>query len=128
MSNPAKNAIERRLAVLVVEDDLFIGLELKACLEDAGFLVLGPVGSVRDALNLITKRRPDAAVLDVNLGREKVTPVAERLNLLDVPFVIASASDPEELAQSSLRALKLAFPFRAKGRLGIGLARHRHRA
>jgi hypothetical protein len=28
-----------------------------------------------------------------------VTPVADRLNLLDVPFVIASASDPEELAQ-----------------------------
>jgi DNA-binding response OmpR family regulator len=91
MSNPAKDAIERRLAVLVVEDELFIGLELKACLEDAGFLVLGPAGSVRDALNLITKRRPDAAVLDVNLGREKVTPVADRLNLLDVPFVIANS-------------------------------------
>lgn len=99
MSNPAKDANERRLSVLVVEDELFIGLELKACLEDAGFLVLAPVGSVRDALNLIAKRRPDAAVLDVNLGREKVTPVAERLNLLDVPFVIASAGDPEELAQ-----------------------------
>ena len=44
MSDPAEDAIERRRSILVVEDELFIGLELKACLEDAGFLVLGPAG------------------------------------------------------------------------------------
>ncbi len=76
MSDPAEDATERRRSILVVEDDLFIGLELKACLEVAGFLVLGPAGSVRDALRLISTQRPDAAVLDVNLGRENVIPVA----------------------------------------------------
>lgn len=99
MSVLAKDAIERRRSILVVEDELFIRLELKACLEDAWFLVLGPAGSVRDALSLISVQRPDAAVLDVNLGRENVMPVAERLNLLEVPYVMASAADNAELAR-----------------------------
>lgn len=99
MSTPAKDAIGRGRSVLIVEDELFIAIELKVCLEEAGFWVLGPVGSVRDALSLISRKRPDTAVLDVNLGRETVIPVAEQLNLLHVPFVVASASDATELEQ-----------------------------
>jgi two-component system, response regulator PdtaR len=99
MSNPAEDAVERRRSILVVKDELFIGLELKACLEDAGFLVLGPAGSVRDALRLISTQLPNAAVLDLNLGGENVVPVVERLNLLDVPYVMASAGDNAELAR-----------------------------
>ena len=99
MGNPAQDGFERRRSVLVVEDELFIAMELAECLEEAGFQVSGPVGSVRDALRVIAGQQPDAAVLDVNLGREKVIPVAERLRSLGVPFVIASASSAAELAQ-----------------------------
>jgi two-component system, response regulator PdtaR len=99
MSGAPQDGIHRTRVVLVVEDELFIAMELQAALTEAGFRVMGPAGSVRDALHLIGKERPDAAILDVNLGREKVTPVAVRLNELRIPFVLASASDASELAR-----------------------------
>jgi DNA-binding response OmpR family regulator len=77
-------------------------LDLKDALTDGGFRVLGPVGSVRDALELLEEERPDAAVLDVTLGGEKVTPVALLLKSLGVPFVLASASDAAQLARHAV--------------------------
>lgn len=85
--------------VLIVEDEFLIAMDLKTALTDERFRVLGPAATVKDALELLSKERPDAAVLDVNLGREKVTPVALCLTSLGIPFVLASASDAAELAQ-----------------------------
>jgi two-component system, response regulator PdtaR len=45
---------------------------------------------------------PDVALLDVNLRGELVTPVAERLRALGVPFVVASAYDGARLAELGL--------------------------
>jgi DNA-binding response OmpR family regulator len=65
---------------------------------------LGPASSVDQALDLLKSQRPDAAVLDVTLGGEKVTPVAVLLKQWGVPFVLASASDPAELARHDVLA------------------------
>jgi DNA-binding response OmpR family regulator len=83
---------------LVVEDEFLIAMELDAVLKKGGFEVLGPVSSVAAALSLIQAERPDAAVLDVSLRGERVTPVAEVLLANKVPFVLASAYLPEDLA------------------------------
>jgi CheY-like chemotaxis protein len=48
---------------------------------------------VQGALRLLDHELPTVALLDVNLGKELVTPVAETLKARDVPFVIASAYD-----------------------------------
>lgn len=77
--------------VLVVEDEFLIAMELSGVLQKAGFEVLGPVSNVAAALRRIQVDRPDAAVLDVSLRGERVTPVAEVLAALNVPFVLASA-------------------------------------
>jgi DNA-binding response OmpR family regulator len=61
--------------------------------------VLGPANSVNDALELLSQERPNVAVLDFNLGGEKVTPVALQLKSLGVPFVLASASNAAEFAR-----------------------------
>jgi DNA-binding response OmpR family regulator len=45
---------------------------------------------------------PDVALLDVNLGGEPVTPVAEELRARGVPFVLASAYDGHELGVVAL--------------------------
>ena len=59
-------------------------------LEELGFAVLGPAGSVAAALMLLEGTRPTAAVLDCNLGHEKVWPVAEWLQRERVPFVFST--------------------------------------
>ena len=81
---------EARL-ILVVEDEFLIAMELEAVLEEGGFRVLGPVSTVQAALRLLGEHRPHAAVLDLNLRNETVTPVAQVLRTMEVPFAIASA-------------------------------------
>lgn len=90
--------------ILVVEDEVFLAMDVEVALTEAGFRVLGPAASVKDALYLLGDERPDAAVLDFNLGREKATPVALKLKSLGVPFVLASASGPSELARYDVLA------------------------
>jgi DNA-binding response OmpR family regulator len=103
MSEPENGEIEPQTA-LVVEDEFFIAIELESVLTRSGFDVLGPASSVDQALDLLKSQRPDAAVLDVTLGGEKVTPVAVLLKQWGVPFVLASASDPAELARHDVLA------------------------
>lgn len=91
----------REFRVLVVEDELFIAMEIADVLASAGFRVLGPAASVDDAFRLLGDVRPDAAVLDVNLGRDRVTPVAAYLKSQEIPFVLASAGDPRDLAHEA---------------------------
>jgi two-component system, response regulator PdtaR len=77
--------------VLVVEDELLIAMDLEQLLRRHGWRVLGPAATVAGALRLLAGETPDVALLDVNLGGEPVTPVAEALRARGVPFVLASA-------------------------------------
>lgn len=80
--------------ILVVEDEYVIAADLARALEDLGASVVGPVGSTASALALIEgKDALDAAVLDVNLGTEKVFPVADALNRHGIRFVFATGYD-----------------------------------
>src|SRR3954465_15991594 len=76
--------------VLVVEDEGLTAMALQQLLEDAGYIVLGPVGRVEDALDLLRSGPPDAAVLDVNLFRRAVDPVAAMLEDMGVPFLFCT--------------------------------------
>lgn len=77
--------------VLVVEDEYLIASAVQRWLQAAGSEVLGPVPSVDRALALIAEHRPDAAVLDINLGGgQDAYPVADRLRALGVPFLYAT--------------------------------------
>jgi two-component system, response regulator PdtaR len=88
--------------VLVVEDEPLIAMEVEATLLDGGFEVLGPAPSVGAALGLLKADVPDCAVLDVSLRGELVTPVAELLVLLHVPFVLTSAYGRSDYASDVL--------------------------
>ena len=75
---------------MVVEDEYLIASDLDIELTAAGYLVIGPIPDVNGALELLKADRPDAAILDVNLAGEWVTPVAETLRAMSVPFLLAS--------------------------------------
>ncbi|MGQ0584795.1 MAG: response regulator [Reyranella sp.] len=77
-------------AVLIVEDDIFIALDLERVLDEAGCSVIGPAPSVERALARIADTRLDAALLDVNLGHELVFPLADRLSAEGIPFIFVT--------------------------------------
>lgn len=76
--------------ILVVEDDAIIALDMKSMVEQCGCEVLGPAGNVKSALDLIEDTEPDGAVLDINLGHERIWPVARALHERGVAFILAS--------------------------------------
>ncbi len=78
------------LRILVVEDEVLIMMLLEDLLQELGCEVVGPASSVAQALALVATERPDAAVLDVNLGKELVYPVANALKQAGVPFVFVT--------------------------------------
>jgi CheY-like chemotaxis protein len=82
--------------VLVVEDETFLLLALEAIVTDAGGTAL-PAATLREALTLARADRPDAALLDVNLGGEDVFPVAYVLRERGVPFAFVTAYDASVL-------------------------------
>ena len=101
-----------RLRVLVVEDSSLIALDLETILADAGHAVVGPVGTVGDALAVIGSDPPDIALLDLNLDGELATPVADRLQSLGVPFALLTGLGEEGCELSGVcGAAVLAKPF-----------------
>jgi two-component sensor histidine kinase/CheY-like chemotaxis protein len=83
--------------VLVLEDEPLVGMEIAEALERAGFTVLGPVSSNADAMELLAEQGCDAAVLDVNLGRETSEPTARKLAADNVPFVTLTGYAPDQV-------------------------------
>ena len=85
-----ESALLNQVSVLIVENEPFIALDLARAVEEAGGKVIGPAGSVREALMLIKQYLVQAAVLDVNLSDQDVTPLAELLIEGGVPVVFYS--------------------------------------
>jgi CheY-like chemotaxis protein len=78
--------------ILLVEDEYVLATELAQFLQRHGATIVGPVGSVAEAL-VLAKGAVDAAVLDVNLRGERVYPVADTLIRRGVPLVFATGYD-----------------------------------
>lgn len=76
--------------VLVVEDEMLVGLDTCHMLEHIGCRPLGPAASVESAITLIESDRPACALLDEDLMGRSVAPVARSLHALGIPFAIVS--------------------------------------
>ncbi|UGY18575.1 response regulator [Bradyrhizobium septentrionale] len=77
--------------VLVVEDDPIISLYFEDTILGFGARTVRTAANVARALELIAERAPDFALLDVGLVRgEKTFAIAERLDVLKVPFAFVT--------------------------------------
>ncbi|SOB87224.1 Bacteriophytochrome (light-regulated signal transduction histidine kinase) [Sphingomonas guangdongensis] len=76
--------------VLLVEDSLIISLDAEDILTRLGAASVMTAATVEAALELIGERRPDLAMLDINLGDRNSFAVAERLDELGIRFFFAT--------------------------------------
>jgi DNA-binding response OmpR family regulator len=97
--------------VLVVEDDVWIGMDVKSALDATGCQVLGPIATVNAAIRTVTSNRLDAAVLDINLGKELSFPIADALTSCNVPFLFLTAYDRATLPTAYRDKPVIAKPF-----------------
>lgn len=76
--------------VLVVEDEIFVAIDIAEELIARGFEVLGPYHRLSEAVPACAAGGLAAAVLDVRLLDGEVFPLADLLVRLDVPIVFHS--------------------------------------
>lgn len=75
-------------------------------IEDHGGVVLGPVTTLEAGINALRDQKPDACIVNINLGPNKVYELADLLIDLRVPFVFAS-SEPREAIPDRFDAVPL---------------------
>ena len=92
--------------ILVVEDDVLIGMELSERLGEMGYAVLGPAETLA-AADALLGELPDAALLDANLDGESTIALGARLHAAGVPVAFCTGYDhlrglPPELAKTPI--------------------------
>lgn len=88
-------ALARR--VLIVEDEVLIAMVLEDMLDMLGHSVVSTPSTYAEAEAAITAGGFDTAILDVNLGREPVFPLAAKLQAAGLPIIFATGSHRDSL-------------------------------
>ena len=80
----------KQQTILVAEDEPIVGWDLCDTVEEAGYAVEGPFEDISSAMLAYQKHKPDAAILDVQLGDGIVYPLAEKLMAENIPVIFHS--------------------------------------
>jgi len=88
--------------ILIVEDDPFITLALEEMLGEQGLVIAGTAHNLQKAIALASRETLDVALLDVNIGPEKIDPVADILAARGCPFVFTTGCGRAGLPEAYL--------------------------
>jgi len=103
---PDFSMLAQLLAVsLVVEDNLFIALDVEDMLRKLGAVRVDIAKSVDEAIGLISQRPYSFALLDVNLGTESSLPVARALFLTDTRMVFGTGYGEAHALDATLASI-----------------------
>ena len=111
------------MRLLLVEDEALVAMMLEDILVELGCTVAAVTSTVAQALDLAVRLAPslDAALLDVNVGGEKIYPVAEALKAQGVPFLFVTGYGRGALDERYPEAIVVTKPYTVKT-LTAGLA------
>ena len=97
--------------ILILEDEPVTAMLLARAVGDRGYRVAGPFHRPDQAQAALAADRPDAALLDVSLGRaENSRAVADALAAAGVPFAFVTGYGPETAPVVSAHPRALVIP------------------
>ena len=93
--------MNKRLRILIVEDDPIIAEDLAAYMDDFGYEALDPVDNADSAIKTIRKEKPDLCLLDVHLNSEiNGIQLAAMINdIIEVPIVFLTAFNDRDTVE-----------------------------
>jgi DNA-binding NarL/FixJ family response regulator len=100
--------MSKKYNILIVEDEPLIAEDIQGYLEESGFGIVGIANSGAIALEILSKTKPDALLLDINLGAglDGIELAGIIRKDYQLPFVfLTSHAD-----KSTLERAKLTFP------------------
>ena len=93
-----------RLRILLVEDELLLGLQAQTELEAAGHKIVGFATSLEQGMEFAQDLDFDFALLDIRLGDEDSVPIAKKLLDSNVPFAFVTGFEDELILPVHLRS------------------------
>ena len=97
--------------VLLVEDEYYLADDLSRALSQAGAEVVGPVGTLNEAVQRIGEGAFDCAVVDMNLRGQPAYSLAEQLKSAKVPFIVATGYNQASLPEWLRSVPRIEKPF-----------------
>lgn len=101
----------RTRAILVVEDEPLVAMDIADCVQAAGFGVVGPAATLEEASDHVLSGVFDAALVDANLGGRKVDSLAAALTARLKPFAFVTGYGRETLPAGFRHVQVVAKPF-----------------
>jgi AmiR/NasT family two-component response regulator len=96
---------ERRLTVVLAEDDFLVSREVVRTAEAAGLAIVGVAGDGAEAVALVRQHSPDVAILDIEMPRESGLVAAARIREEHpTPVVILTAYETPEFVSAAVEA------------------------
>ena len=92
--------------ILLVEDSWHVGNAIKRLLRALGADVAGPAATIADAERLIAERKPDVAIVDINLrDGERANPLLDRLQEESIPVIVITGYTEVSLQPGKVEAI-----------------------
>jgi CheY-like chemotaxis protein len=105
------NDPNRQVSILLVEDEALIRMMVAQMVEELGHTVVAEAANIKDALELAQTAEYDIAILDINVGGERIDPVADVIAGRHLPFVFASGYGVAGLTEKLRHGRMLQKPF-----------------
>ena len=106
-TSPTSGSSELKGArILLVEDSWHVGNAIKRLLRALGADVAGPAATIADAERLIAERKPDVAIVDINLrDGERANPLLDRLQEESIPVIVITGYTAVSLHPGKVEAI-----------------------
>jgi DNA-binding NarL/FixJ family response regulator len=100
--------------MLIVEDEWLIGIEFETALLEAGYEVVGLVGTADDAVRHCAEAPPDVVLMDIRLAGERdgVDAALEIRRRFDIPCVFVTAYSDDRTRERGQQAQPLGWIFK----------------
>ncbi len=97
--------------ILIVEDEMFVAMDIEAAVIKAGHKVVGFAGTAERAVTLADEMRPDLVLMDIRLPGERdgVDAAIEIRQRFDIPSLIISGYSDAETSARAAPARTLGF-------------------
>jgi PAS domain S-box-containing protein len=84
-------------AVMIVEDEVLVALDLQESIRSLGYEVVGPYARLSDAIEGAETQAIDFAILDLNLNGEMTYDLAEQLQQRGIPIVFTTGYETDDV-------------------------------
>jgi DNA-binding response OmpR family regulator len=100
--------------ILIVEDEFLIADLIREIVEECGCEVIGPFGTLVEALHACRSANADAAIVDLVLHGEQAYPIADVLSRRGIPFGFATGKGTAAIESAWEQRPFLGKPFAAE--------------